>query len=349
MDLSKVEIVISKDGIEVPVPKGYVASSIESEMYVNGLKTYDENGNIIDTQYGGFVIYEGNESVTEENAWEAQTSRNQWVWIPILDVSDMYCTSETNIFGNNYKFAKNSTILISSSGKNEPAVLVSSDTQGAYLSSHLNGISRNEFLVEMQQNFCEMLESIATYKGFYIGRYETGNLSKNIPVVQKMNTDISDQTWYTMYKKCKKIAGNNQNVVTSMIWGIQYDETLKWLIETGNKTYKQIASDSTEWGNYYNSTFTYTTTDGKTAVKNPEIALKIPTGASEYTKANNIYDLAGNVLDWTLEYSKRLYRSSRGGGYAYESDNIRPAGYRSIITPYSNYLHLGCRAMLYIK
>ena len=27
----------------------------------------------------------------------------------------------------------------------------------------------------------------------------------------------------------------------------------------------------------------------------------IPTGSTEYSKVNNIYDMAGNVEDWTIE------------------------------------------------
>ena len=63
--------------------------------YVKEIKIYDRknNGNtdtIQNHKYGGFVIYEGTDEVTEENQWTAQCERNQWVWIPIEDVSDMY-------------------------------------------------------------------------------------------------------------------------------------------------------------------------------------------------------------------------------------------------------------------
>ena len=44
-------MVTSADGIQVPVPTGYTASSVESERYVNG----------------GFVIYEGTDYVTTSN------------------------------------------------------------------------------------------------------------------------------------------------------------------------------------------------------------------------------------------------------------------------------------------
>ena len=45
--------VTSEDGIQVPVPKGYVASTDTEERYVNGVKTEG-----VREHHGGFVIYE---------------------------------------------------------------------------------------------------------------------------------------------------------------------------------------------------------------------------------------------------------------------------------------------------
>ena len=56
----------SKD--KVAVPNGYVGSSVAGE-------------NEIDT---GYVIYEGEEAVTENNVANAQKNRNQYVWEPVL-------------------------------------------------------------------------------------------------------------------------------------------------------------------------------------------------------------------------------------------------------------------------
>ena len=61
-------------GDKVPVPNGYVGSSVTGE-------------NEIDT---GYVIYEGEEEVTDSNVADAQKSRNQYVWIPVPDISKFY-------------------------------------------------------------------------------------------------------------------------------------------------------------------------------------------------------------------------------------------------------------------
>jgi len=63
-------------GDKVPVPNGYVGSSASGE-------------NEIDT---GYVIYEGEEAVTDSNVADAQKSRNQYVWVPVPDISKFYGT-----------------------------------------------------------------------------------------------------------------------------------------------------------------------------------------------------------------------------------------------------------------
>ena len=157
-----------------------------------------------------------------------------------------------------------------------------------------------------------------------------------------------------MYEKCKNLAGTNENVETSMIWGSLWDETLQWLVDseakisTGETIDYTLISNSTNWGNYSNATFEYTTTSGGTSTKNTGSGTRIPTGSADYTKANNIYDMAGNVYDWTLEANFTYSRVYRGGYYYYDgsSDPVRNH-YNDY--PSGSYSNVGCRASLYIK
>ena len=309
--VNRVNIVNDTEGIPVPVPKGYTASSIDGEHTVNT----------------GFVIYEGTESVTEENKDSAQKTRNQWVWVPVTNMSDIYFTdSKGKKHGQLWNFSTTGRTKMSyseGSGYREPDVLTYYD-KSTYLPKMLTEEEQINLGVEMQTEFERTINSIEKYGGFYIGRYETGDLSKQKAKVVKGNEDIHTQTWYTMYRKSKEILQNeNGNVRTSMIWGSLWDHTLNWLVTSGNKTYADM-KDSTSWGNYYNSTV-----DGHGSRR--------PTGYREEWKANNIYDMAGNVWDWTLEAYNTGYRVSRGGDYFFYGFSF-PASYRNYnCYPYNSY------------
>ena len=346
-------------GDKVPVPNGYVGSSVAGE-------------NEIDT---GYVIYEGEEAVTDSNVADAQKNRNQYVWVPVPDISKFYGTdangkkwgkiytfsSSTSsgydeITGTQpYNWSESNGVMTISSKTNyrEPDVVAKYSSTGYDMDSRLKTLgigakTTHEFLNQLEKEFNNMVASVEKYGGFYIGRYETGNINQDTPVIQKGNTNISSQTWYNMYKRCKNIRGANTNVETGMIWGNQWDRTLMWLIETGSKTKEQIADDSTSWGNYYNATFEYVNSSGSTATKNENSSTRIPTGSAEYTKANNIYDLAGNVRDWTMEASSTNYRVFRGGYYLSYGYNF-PADYRYSFSPTYSSNYFGCRSALYIK
>ena len=371
--------VTSEDGIQVPVPKGYVASTDLEERYVNGVTT---NG--VREHHGGFVIYErlaSDEGKTDEQVQQvieddldtAQRTRNQWVWVPISssELSNMYHVSSGQINGNYYTFNKSSAPTLTKTGERELQLIYDADLDHTYLKKYLEGTSRSEFLQKMREEFYEMLVSVKTYGGYYIGRYETGNTQKNNLRVVKgftgtkssgsANNRINYITWYDAYKRIKGMRGTSP-VHTNLIFGIQWDETLKWLIDSGEKTYAELGSNSTSWGNYINGSFTYTQTSGVTAdglgtvaggtaTKNSSYYTVIPTGATERNKANNIYDLAGNMGEWTIEfYNNNGYQSRQIRGGEWDSQDYEAmASYRSFGSPYYDSARYGCRAALYIS
>ena len=312
------------------------------------------------------------ETITQEdiNIFNLQKSVNQYVWVPVSEENlsriygvdangklwgKLYNYSSTGRTANNWTETSGVMSITSSTSYREPA-LVSTYDKDSRLQTDLGGMTAYEFLSELEENYYATIKSIKEHGGFYIGRYETGGLSETA-VVRKMETDINNQTWYTMYEKTKELSGKNDNAITSMIWGSLWDETLQWLYESGAKTsdgtqltYELIASDSTKWGNYMGSRFSYipadATTPDETATKHS--ATLIPTGCAEYIKANNIYDLAGNVFDWTLEANSTGVRVLRGGVY-YGSGFSYPAAYRHISSPGVSFGDCGSRSALFIK
>ena len=163
--------------------------------------------------------------------------------------------------------------------------------------------------------------SVNNNGGFYIGRYEvtyTGGNASSKPATTNTRANYSDSitdgmVWNWIDQKEAKTRANaydddKTGFTSTLLTGASWDRTLGWLFQTNNKTLVQISSDSTDWGNYSDDIFS----------NNPGIA---KTGEYIQTKANNIYDLAGNVDEWTSETcGDRDYNSpqavKRGGNYS---------------------------------
>ena len=188
-------------------------------------------------------------------------------------------------------------------------------------------------------------ESIATYGGFYIGRYEISGSVKS-PTVKREGTVLTAApsaagNWYNLKKACNNVV-NNENAVSEMIYGNQWDRVLNWLVETGMDS-ELVYENSSSWGNYSNYN------DSVSADKRVEgagIGI-LPAGTSEYWKANNIYDLAGNAFDWTQEARNTYYRVGRGGYYS-STGSVIPASVRRSSIPGGSYSNYSARVALYV-
>lgn len=295
------------------------------------------------------------QTVTQQeiNIFNLQKTRNQYVWVPVKDPSRIYKVDNNGkIWGKSYYYGNSERT--ESESYREPAVLPwSASNENEYdIESDIHYYSfaetRYKMLTqELEQNYYKIIESITKYGGFYIGRYETGGLSEN-PVVRKMNTNIGGYDWYQLYEKCLTLRGDNPNVKTSMILNSLWDETLEWLIETeaalvdGTQlNYYMIARNSTTWGNYGGSTFKYIAESAKepilSEIKKNDVYIEIPTGSAEYTKINNIYDLAGNVSEYTTaaHYNERGFRG--GSYYGTSIGSVSSGGAWSPNVGYANY------------
>lgn len=315
--------------------------------------TKDEEVQKIDSE---IELLSSSEEITQlqKDTFKLQTEVNQYVWVPIEDISKIYgVDSNGKLWGklytyssssrSNYNWTEKDKIITVTNSNREPALITSNNSNydiDLKLRTSLNEMTQYELLSkEMEQNFYNTIESIKKYGGFYIGRYETGGLNKTTGVVRKMqdNSSVSGVSWYTMYEKCKTLGENNDSVNTSMIWGSLWDATLEWFVKSsastysGTKiTYRMLANSlyvycpSLAWGNYPNNTFEYYKDLNQTIATKSSSGSFIPTGSAEYTKVNNIYDMAGNVNEWTMEASsttKRTFRGGDFGGYGWSASD----------------------------
>lgn len=292
------EVIPQKSEVEIAKESGTpfsdttkITDGDKNELYIpKGFKITRESANNVSD---GIVISDGT---------------NEFVWIPV----------DNAILGNIYQENANSKLtgvdintslyskleirdsdtsnyisgLPNTINSREPDLLSEYDTDESYYKNILEYNSLEEMADAFVTEYKAIYNSIKTYKGFYIGRYELTGTVDN-PTVKKGEKVLSAAgsqagNWYNLKKACTKLI-SNEDMQTAMIYGNLWDYVMNWLIETGNKTENQIYENSTDWGNYKDSIGNAANNAGT----------KRNSGTNEAWKANNIYDLAGNYLEWT--------------------------------------------------
>ena len=331
------------NGDTVPVPIGfyYVGGDLSTGVIISDDK---------EDQYDG---------ITDKTTWEYTTSLkgNQFVWIP--------CKEE--------EYVKNE---VWNGTTQKPSTLAST------------GWDKTTYTSELSQ--------IRKYEGFYVARYEAG-LAETIPEFTETQRHTNSNQiynkegipqakagvipwmfidWTTSQKNAKNMYNTN-SVSSGLITGTQWDVMLKKTVEKTDLTEAELIN-SENWGNHSNNTIEYKgriaiayvssnylnlatfggETEGKTSsgVYAGEI---LTTGASKETEKYNIFDVAGNLWEWTDEAS--LYKEGNAsetniqhrtfrGGTTLGSSESYPACYRNGggIASYTS-LDFGFRVVLYIR
>ena len=327
------------------IPKGYTPINAGKATWGGGTSSPAQSS--IDN---GLVIQDG--------------SGNQWVWVPVEKISK-YCESVDEgvaISGSTVttkKYTKSSieigtekdkiTItrgLPNSKSNREPALL--DTTCDSDVNAKKAGFTdAKDMATKMVREYETMIKSIEKYGGFYIGRYELSGTVDN--PTEKTGATITDTDWYDLYNACKKIGAKSdgsdkEGIATRMIWGCQWDATCDFIATKGER--KDITKSST-WGNYANYNTSNNYTEGTTGYVK-DAGTKQDTGTSEYWKANNIYDIAGNCFEWTQEANRANSRAYRGGSFSSNGSDL-PASYRYSSNPtFSSYASDGSRPTLII-
>ena len=303
----------------VPIPEGY--------YYVGGTKA---KGLVISDNVADKELDKGKEDVRRD------LDGNQWVWVPVENPSSLYTTVDAEVAltgSTGVKTTKytNSAIISGitrglpgdTSSYREPDIVPDSTNADNDERAKTAGFSSLANMAEtMVSDYEEMIASLEKYKGFYIGRYELTADGEKTGATQ---TDVN---WYTLYKNCTTLAVGSK-VKTRMIWGLQWDATCKWLA-----TSNFDITNSSTWGNHRDNT-----ADGHGSKQN--------TGYSESWKANNIYDFAGNCLEFTQEANYACGRTGRGGVYGYGGSDF-PASSRYGSDPPYAFSFFGSRPTLYL-
>ena len=180
--------------------------------------------------------------------------------------------------------------------------------------------------------------SVETYKGFYIGRYEAGDKENTEAKTLRSSNDVTktvtikaNQAPYNYVTRTQAISlaegfatKQGYKAKTKLVSSYAWDTTISFLQKV-NSDY----GSSSEEGNYYNTTFSYTDITGASQIKAESSTVLVPTGQT--TPVCNIFDMGGNVWEWTTEsYSNTGGPCTIRGGLYSNDFAIDPAGRRGV-------------------
>ena len=367
----------------------------------NVLESYKfENVNVDDTNPAGAMPSDA--TILENDANNGivikDRNNNEWVWIEVPKTtvfSGLTIDTAKELTEQNYTDIKNKlidyAIIYRDSSYSDEWYAKDGSTLVTASTSNLTeaqkalvngcGLTDDEYKIAYQK----MLQSIYTYGGFWIGRYEAG-IEGSVEDVSKARTSHTTVTIGSSLKAisqkdaipynyvycseaqaiAKEMAPNN-NYKSSLMFGIQWDLVCKFLEVKGGLITNDIKSDSTSWGNYNNAKIE-NITSGKYTIYNNSLLSEwtkisdsytkqssgnnyrtlLSTGISEYTKKMNIYDFAGNEWEWTLEKSSYTdYPCISKGGCYVGLGSDGPASNHYYVGASSSDSYIGFRSVFY--
>ena len=220
-----------------------------------------------------------------------------------------------------------------------------------------------------------------------IGTNRTSNTDKNSDGKYTMPSTVpvskADAYPYTRVTRtqAQNLASNVKSgtKTSSLMFGVQWDLVLAFMHNKGNIEDSTLTSNSTTIGNYYNSTFdlnrgkyaqcgqlgnTWKNFDSaldsivvsnettgkmkKTEQNSYQNGILLTTGGTEQSKVMNIYDIAGNVYEWTLEKTPNTYEPcvTRGGLFN-DTGSYRPAAEHGGSSSGHSFYSIGFRVSIF--
>ena len=278
----------------------------------------------------GFKVADDSASTVQGGVVIEDKDRNQFVWVPVATLADYKRTAySTNVATEETDTATNSIKINYSSSKN------------------------SEYFTEALPE--DEKTSVERYKGFYIGRYEAGDKENTEAKTLRSSNDVTktvtikaNQAPYNNVTKTQAISlaegfatKQGYKAKTKLVSSYAWDTTIAFMQKV-NSDY----GSSSEEGNYKDTTFSYTDITGASQTKSSSSSVLIPTGQT--TPVCNIYDMGGNVWEWTTEsYSSTNYPYAIRGGSLNYGFAFFPAGYRHYDSD-NAYDYIGFRLTLFM-
>ena len=310
-------------GNKITIPKGF-------KVLANGTAkesaSYTYSGDNIPAVQDGIVIENG-------------TDGNQFVWVPVGTIKNKNNTTNTITLGR-YEFditgeLKSTTPAQVASVENCTKIVTISKDETDYQELSTSRISSSSSENTTARNLAEFISTTLANGGYYIARFEASGTTSKIAskydqtVLTRITQPNAAKAAREMYGEVKE---KNELVYASdLVNSYAWDTAIIFI---------QIYSEKTDYASYNE-----TITTGKFTA----------TGKNN-DKYCNIWDMSGNALEWTTEYSTTSSSSFfypcvyRGGCF------VTAIGRAGDCTSYRNYddttlsgSDIGLRPLLYVK
>ena len=230
---------------------------------------------------------------------------NEFVWVP--------CVTDSSKIkdGDNVEIFK----------KTLPSTTDTTDSYYMY--------NRKNYTITGDENPASNIRtSVGIYGGFYIAKYEAGvpldedgnEIAPTLATTSQKARSVSGATVWTNITRTNAIiatenmidvsSGVKSGLISSECW----DTTLQWMVNTSDNATENAGYDINSRGNgWYN-----------------DVSSSKKTTSGQYP-INNIYDMAGNIWEWTTEnctYDGNSYLVTRGGNYDNSGSDV-PVSYRN--------------------
>lgn len=321
-------------------PNGKPLVTEITQIQFTTVKAEDKNGNPV-TIPGGFKVRNDLGDTVQKGIVIQDGDNNQFVWIPVSSINGNTASLVTLDNGNKVDITLGRYTFNTSTGgytiKQKGSECGSNKTISDELGMSYQELKQSKGTNVVAANLEEFVSSVSRNHGYYLARYEASFGS---------GSSIAD--WKPLSKGSTAYSTSSMNYTKSTLWNFVNQANASAISQNMYKGHPFVESDlvnSYAW----DTAIVYIRLMGTTKYAVANGANKttlLNTGETEDVKCN-IYDMAGNLREWTTETGTSLdiWPCISRGGYYNNSDYY--TSYRDYLDTSTSKAEISFRPLIY--